>query len=407
MTDHPPLNPFVPGDGQLPPHLAGRDAEQKALKGLLAYLRAGRGAPGVAVLTGPRGNGKTALMRWFQHEIKAGKPAIDVIWMTPSSIRNLDALATELAPPGRFKGMSPETLSVSIGLGRAGWKLGGGFRSLARLLAARCRAQPLVLLLDEAHTLDQAVGQPLLNVSQEVRSEAPFLLALAGTPGLAARLNALSATFWDRCELLGIGRLAPAAAGEALTKPMAAQEPAISFTDAALAQVVESSQRYPYFLQLWGAALWSEARATGAEVVDRALVDRVQPAVERRTTDLLSEPLRRAQSPAVAARGQSRGGGVRREGDVDRERTHARDRRQPAGGYRSGTPGRARRQAQGARLRLDSAGQHGAGGGHPQLDGLRAGEGAGGVSTASRGGPTLRNAGRCSGPTPAKRQRAR
>ena len=284
MTEHLQLNPFVPGDGQLPPHLAGRDAEQKALRGLLAYLRAGRGAPGVAVLTGPRGNGKTALMRWFQHEIEAGKPAIDVVWMTPGSIRDLDALATELAPPGRFKGMSPDTLSVSIGVGRAGWKLGGGLRSLARLLAARCRAQPLVLLLDEAHTLDQAVGQPLLNVSQEVRSEAPFLLALAGTPGLAAKLNSLSTTFWDRGELIGVGRLAPAAAAEALTKPMAAQDPPISFTEAALGRVVESSQHYPYFLQLWGAALWNEARDTGAELVDSALMDRVQPAVERRKT---------------------------------------------------------------------------------------------------------------------------
>ena len=284
MTEHLQLNPFVPGDGQLPPHLAGRDAEQKALRGLLAYLRAGRGAPGVAVLTGPRGNGKTALMRWFQNEVEAGKPAIDVVWMTPGSIRDLDALATELAPPGRFKGMSPDTLSVSIGLGRAGWKLGGGLRSLARLLAARCRAQPLVLLLDEAHTLDQAVGQPLLNVSQEVRSEAPFLLALAGTPGLAAKLNSLSTTFWDRGELIGVGRLAPAAAAEALTKPMAAQDPPISFTEAALGRVVESSQHYPYFLQLWGAALWNEARDTGAEVVDSALMDRVQPAVERRKT---------------------------------------------------------------------------------------------------------------------------
>ena len=284
MTDHPQPNPFVPGAGRLPPHLAGRDVEQKVLKGLLAYLRAGRGAPGVAVLTGPRGNGKTVLMRWFQREIEAGQPAVDVIWMTPGTIRDLDALATELAPPGRFKGMSPDTLSLSIGLGRAGWKLGGGFRSLARLLEARCRAQPLVLLLDEAHTLDPAVGQPLLNVSQEVTSEAPFLLVLAGTPGLTARLNALSATFWDRGELIGVGRLTPAAAAEALTKPMAEQDRAISFTDSALGRVVESSQHYPYFLQLWGAALWNEARDTGADVVDTELVDRVQPAVERRKT---------------------------------------------------------------------------------------------------------------------------
>ena len=47
-------NPFVPGDGQMPPFLAGRELEQKALIGLLAYLRAGPGAPYNAVLSGPR-----------------------------------------------------------------------------------------------------------------------------------------------------------------------------------------------------------------------------------------------------------------------------------------------------------------------------------------------------------------
>ncbi|MDE2904685.1 MAG: hypothetical protein OXQ28_01230 [Acidobacteriota bacterium] len=55
MTEHLQLIPFVPGDGQLPPHLAGRDAEQKALRGLLSYLRAGRGAPRPAGRGGPRG----------------------------------------------------------------------------------------------------------------------------------------------------------------------------------------------------------------------------------------------------------------------------------------------------------------------------------------------------------------
>lgn len=44
----------------------------------------------------------------------------------------------------------------------------------------RCRARALVALVDEAHTLDLAVGQLLLNVSQEVRTDAPFLLARMG-----------------------------------------------------------------------------------------------------------------------------------------------------------------------------------------------------------------------------------
>ena len=72
MSAPPIANPFVPGRGQMPPYLAGREAAQTRLNDLLAYLRVGRGAPRDAVLSGPRGNGKTVLLRWFQHEIEAG-----------------------------------------------------------------------------------------------------------------------------------------------------------------------------------------------------------------------------------------------------------------------------------------------------------------------------------------------
>ena len=62
-----------------------------------------------------------------------------------------------------------------------------GVASLHReLLTARCRRRPLATLADEAHTLDLEVGRTLLNASQRVRDKAPFLLVLAGTPGMAA-----------------------------------------------------------------------------------------------------------------------------------------------------------------------------------------------------------------------------
>ena len=64
-------------------------------------------------------------------------------------------------------------------------------------LTARCSRRPLVLLLDEAHTLESEVGRALLNASQAVSSEAPFLLVMAGTPGLQPRLNTMSATVWQ------------------------------------------------------------------------------------------------------------------------------------------------------------------------------------------------------------------
>ena len=117
---------------------------------LLAYLRAGRGAPRNAVVAGPRGNGKTVLLRWFQREIEAGG-GIDVVWRTPSDLPALDALATALGAAPRFQSLLPDKLSVSIGVGRLGWELGGDPGTLTELLTLRCAHRPLVILLDEAH----------------------------------------------------------------------------------------------------------------------------------------------------------------------------------------------------------------------------------------------------------------
>ena len=273
--DAPPPNPFVPGHGQIPPYLAGREREQAALRDLLAYLRAGKGATRNAVLSGPRGNGKTALLRWLWQQADTGD--VDAVWLTPSEIADLDGLATRLVPPRRFTSLRPDNLAFHIGIGKLGWQLDGRRDALAPLLTARCSRRPLVLALDECHTLDPEVGHVLLNAAQTVSAEAPFLLVMAGTPGLPQHLNTMSATFWSRAEKLGIGRLDEAATAAAVEKPLAAQTPSISCTASALADVVAASQCYPYFVQLWGAALW---RARGRTPIDRQAVAKAAPGVE-------------------------------------------------------------------------------------------------------------------------------
>ena len=272
----------MPGSGQLPPYLAGREAEQALLQRYLEILRAGGTVPCDIVLTGPRGNGKTALLRWFERRIAAGEPSVDVAWLTPDAIQDLDGLATELAPPGRFGSLLPDTANLSIGFAAAGWQLHGRSASLTRLLASRCKRRPLALLLDEAQNLDEALGRALLNAGQSVRAQAPFLLVLAGTPNLQGRFNAMGATFWDRAEHLGIGRLDAAASADALVRPMESQGAGMS--PDALDSVVAESQHYPYFIQIWGESLWRKTREARTCVIDADVVADARPHFESRKT---------------------------------------------------------------------------------------------------------------------------
>ena len=249
---------FTPGTGMEPPYLAGRGTEQQTLLEPLARLRAGRGHHRDIVLIGPRGNGKTALMRWFERECEQAL-AVDVVWLTPDDIKGVDSLAPLLAPPEGWREFLPDEIELGpAALGKLKWQLGGETMMLTRLLQARCRKRPLVVLLDEAHALVPETGQTLLNVSQKVRAKAPFLLVLGGTPGLEQRLDEMKATFWSRSDILGIGRLDESGARDAIVKPF--QQHGITVDEIVVARVIEDSQCYPYFLQCWGAALTKRLR---------------------------------------------------------------------------------------------------------------------------------------------------
>ena len=264
--------PFDPTPGRLPPYLAGREQEQHSIAQYLDLLQRGEQAPFAAVVFGPRGNGKTALLRWTKG--LALDKGIEAISVASSMIKTEDAVIRTLSAgrwwSGVVEAVSAFGLHVRISRPQA--------TPIRKVLGKRVQRRPLLLSIDEAHSLDPDVGQQLVQVAQEICGEGSgLLLMFAGTPDLPSRLRKIHATFWERCPIFPITRLDASAAADAVRIPLEATNRPIS--GEALDQIVQESHGYPFFLQLWGRALWHEAETAGRDIgIDD--VNRARPKFE-------------------------------------------------------------------------------------------------------------------------------
>ena len=276
-------DPFTPGMGIAPPHLAGREAEQNALLAGLQRLRAGKPMVGL-IVSAPRGLGKTVLLDWL---VESAEPTEATSHnLNANQIPSVAALAEALFPP--------ETSDAGFSLGVRGEVAGtsAGFdlartpppprapaayeRLIASGLQKAAKKSPQIVLVDEAQTLAPEVLRALCNQSQAVaRRKLPCWLILAGTPGLMTFLMSekVGSSFVERADEMHPELLSDEAAEEALLKPLAMRGWTLPAAGAsALDQVVDDAQGYPYFIQLWGRALWTSAVARGEKIWDDALV---------------------------------------------------------------------------------------------------------------------------------------
>ena len=280
-------DPFSPGSGHLPPYLAGREDEQSVFRKGLAKMSAGKSPPAATVLYGPRGMGKTVLLRWFKNEVEpsgAKKDLIRVVWVTPDQLESPSDLWKCLMPPQTLKSkLTPEDVTAGFNVealaASATWKAKDLFKqTFQKTLIDQCKKQPLILLMDEAHKMDTGLCNNLLNLHQIISPESPFMLVLAGTPGLHNFLSGVNASFVDRSRNIGLGRLDEQAAADAIVKPF--KEQGIQITDDALSIIIEDSQCYPYFLQEWGSSLWMEADKENLTCITDEQVAVVKPNIE-------------------------------------------------------------------------------------------------------------------------------
>lgn len=265
--------PFNPTAGWLPQHLAGRNEEQRDIARQLDLLTHGDEASIGTVIFGPRGNGKTALLRWAERLALA--KGVDAISVASSMIETVDAVVHRLSAKPWWSGI----VEAVSGLGVHSRCDRRQAPPIEEALARRLRRRPLLLSIDEAHTLDTDVGRKLMHAVQQVCGHgAGMLLLLAGTPDLPSHLGQMNSTFWERYRIWPIGRLDAEASADAVRIPLEAANRSIS--DEALTQVVQESHGYPFFLQLWGEVLWYEVETT-ERTIEMDDVNRTRPEFEK------------------------------------------------------------------------------------------------------------------------------
>ena len=286
-------NPFYPGTGSEPDHLAGRESEQALLREALKditgprewYYGPLRGrAPQPLKIIGPRGVGKTTLLAWARREAKPWKADVVRLAFLPDADAGevLAGFMRELtAIPGfNFKRVEAQVYKYFHMV--MNWKFRQpSMEDFGEVLAARLRFRPLLLLLDEVMHYDPKMLSQVLQQSQAIASDRwPLAVVLAGTPALNVHLQEVNATFINRSENIYINDLDPAATREALSKPFA--DRGIKVSDEALELMVSWTDNYPYFTQIVGRKVWDAKEAAGCAEVDVALVRSVEQAVQKR-----------------------------------------------------------------------------------------------------------------------------
>ncbi len=284
-------DPFHPGTGSEPDHLAGREPEQALLRKALKDITGPREwhygplrsrAPQPLKIIGPRGVGKTAMLAWARREAKPLKADVVRLAFLPDADAK-DVLAgfmRELAaiPGFNFKRVEAQVYKYFHMV--MNWKFRQpSMEDFGEILAARLRFRPLLLLLDEVMHYDAEMLSQVLQQSQSLASDRwPLAIVLAGTPALNVHLQEVDATFINRSENIHINDLDPAATREALSKPFA--DRGVKVSDEALELMVSWADNYPYFTQIVGRQVWDARK--GAAKVDVTLVQSVEPAVQKR-----------------------------------------------------------------------------------------------------------------------------
>ncbi len=294
---NPVSNPYMPGAGQPPPVLAGRDALRERVQIALARLRSGRSAKSL-VMVGPWGVGKTVLLEqmrcdaacagagtlWIGNPAHGSLPALlapqlrEVLLRLSrvpaarigalSALGAVTVLTQALAGPLKNRLMDLDFDSEAAGLAGPCQMDGGPSTLLERTGWVARQAQcVVVLLIDEFQCIAPTQLASLIVVMHRcAQARLPILLVGAGLPQLRNRVGQAKA-YAER--LFDYPEIRPLSGVEAaLAIAQAAAQEGVAFEAAAVDWMVEKTAGYPFFLQAWASQTWNLATASPISLAD-------------------------------------------------------------------------------------------------------------------------------------------
>jgi hypothetical protein len=290
----PVTNPFAPGAGSRPPALTGRDEIIEGSRVALKRLVAGRHAKSMMLL-GLRGVGKTVLLVRIG-EIAEEEGFLTVLIEAPEERRlaglivpKLRALLYKLSAVEKARKLANRALAAlrnfasAFKVSHAEFEVGvephpglaasGDLETdltdlfLAVAEAARAAGKPVAMLIDEVQYLeDEDLSALIVALHRIGQKRFPLILFGAGLPQLAA-LSGEAKSYAERLfDFPDVGALDDAAAADAIREPV--EEMGAAIAAEALQLIVQSTEKYPYFLQEWGAHAWNTAASSPIEIQD-------------------------------------------------------------------------------------------------------------------------------------------
>ncbi len=272
-------NPYRPGAGHMPPHLAGREREYSEFDRLLGQDEILENL----VLTGLRGVGKTVLLETFKPR------AVQHGWLWATADLSESASISEAALAERLladlalitstaTALEPEPRQ-QIGFGAPGERrevplshevLVAVYTRTPGLISDKIKAtlefawehlrqqgeHKVIFAYDEAQNLtdhaskDQFPLSVLLDVFQSIQKKGiPFMLVLAGLPTLFPKLVD-ARTYAERMfRVMTLTKLSEDESREAIIKPVEVAECPVNLMPESVEVIIHESAGYPYFIQ--------------------------------------------------------------------------------------------------------------------------------------------------------------